>query len=95
MPHDRVASVLAAIGLTASLLAQCTDPPLPAAGFATTAALDQLVTYSDSYRTRVDVRWPTAAPGPCGWPLLVLVHGWPANKNGEVAIVAAEYAARG
>jgi predicted acyl esterase len=95
MPHDRVASVLAAIGLTASLLAQCADPPLPAAGFATTAALDQLITYSDAYRTRADVRWPTAAPGPCGWPLLVLVHGWPANKNGEVAIVAAEYAARG
>ena len=95
MPHDRVASVLAAISLTASLLAQCADPPLPAAGFATTAALDQLITYSDAYRTRADVRWPTAAPGPCGWPLLVLVHGWPANKNGEVAIVAAEYAARG
>lgn len=95
MPHDRVASVLAAIGLTAPLIAQCTDPPLPAAGFATTAALDQLITFSDAYRTRVDVRWPTAAPGPCGWPLLVVVHGFPSNKNGEVAVVAAEYAARG
>lgn len=79
----------------APLRAQCADPVMPTGGFATTAAIDQLVTYTDGYRTRADVRWPTAAPGPCGWPLLVLVHGWPANKNGQIAVVAAEYAARG
>lgn len=95
MSHRVLASALVVAGVATPLLAQCVDPPLPAAGFATTAALDQLVTYSDGYRTRADVRWPTAAPGPCGWPLLVLVHGWPANKNGQVAVVAAEYAARG
>ncbi|MFN7589874.1 MAG: hypothetical protein ACK501_06685 [Planctomycetota bacterium] len=61
MPHHRLASVLAGFGLAAPLLAQCADPPLPAAGFATTAALDQLITYSDADRTRVDGRWPTAA----------------------------------
>jgi predicted acyl esterase len=95
MSHHVLASALVVAGVATPLLAQCVDPPLPAAGFATTAALDQLVTYSDGYRTRADVRWPTAAPGPCGWPLLVLVHGWPADKNGQVAVVAAEYAARG
>lgn len=90
------ASLLALFAMLAQpLLAQCVDPVRPAGGFATTAALDQLVTFTDGYRTRADVRWPTAQPGPCGWPLLVLVHGWPANKNGQIAAVAAEYAARG
>jgi predicted acyl esterase len=27
--------------------------------------------------------------------MVVIVHGWPANKNGPVAVMAAEYAARG
>lgn len=90
----RLVAAALAVAL-APLRAQCSDPALPPGGFATTAAIDQLVTFSDAYRTRADVRWPTAAPGPCGWPLLVLVHGWPADKNGQIAVVAAEYAARG
>ena len=88
-----------ALALTASaalpLTAQCSDPASPPAGFATTSALDQLVTFSDGYRTRADVRWPNATPGSCGWPLVVIVHGWPADKNGPVATMATEYAARG
>jgi predicted acyl esterase len=92
----RLANVVANASLVAAVAsAQCADPPRPPAGFAVASAIDQLVTYSDAYRTRADVRWPTTAPGPCGWPLVVLVHGWPANKNGPVATMAAEYAARG
>ena len=92
--HLVAAIVLAAL-IATTAPAQCSDPAMPQGGFAIASAIDQAVTYSDAYRTRADVRWPTTAPGPCGWPMLVLVHGWPANKNGQVAVVAAEYAARG
>ncbi len=91
--------LLAALALVSSavapLAAQCADPASPPAGFPTASALDQLVTLSDGYRTRADLRWPAVPPGPCGWPLVVFVHGWPADKNGPIAQMAAEYAARG
>jgi len=44
-----------------------------ASGFAITTTTDQLLTYTDGYRTRADVYRPTTAPGPCGWPLLIAV----------------------
>jgi predicted acyl esterase len=81
--------------LVACLTAQCVDPPAPAAGFAVTLAADQLVTFTDAYRTRADVRHPSAAPGACGWPLLVAVHGFPGSKAGPIAAMSASYAARG
>ncbi|MEC7724740.1 MAG: hypothetical protein VYD05_04455, partial [Planctomycetota bacterium] len=48
------------------LAAQCSDPMAPASGFAITTATNQLLTYTDGYRTRADVYRPTTAPGPCG-----------------------------
>ena len=36
--------------------------------------LDQVITFSDGYQTYMDVRFPAVAPGPCGWPMLMLVH---------------------
>ena len=90
-----LATLAAGVLAVTAAMAQCTDPAMPPGGFAIASAIDQLVTCSDLYRTRADVRWPTTSPGPCGWPLLVLVHGWPADKNGPVAAMATEYAARG
>lgn len=51
--------------------AQCTDPK---PGSALIEHVDQIVTYTDGYQTYMDVRFPAVAPGPCGWPLLILVH---------------------
>ena len=76
------------------LAAQCSDPPAPASGFAITTTTNQLLTYTDGYRTRADVYRPTAAPGPCGWPLLIAVHGLPSNKQAAAAR-AADFAQRG
>ncbi|MBM4059997.1 MAG: hypothetical protein FJ265_02725 [Planctomycetes bacterium] len=97
-PPMRASSLLTPVllaGFAGTLLAQCSDPPVPAGGFPVTTVADQLVTYTDSYRTRADVRFPTPPPGPCGWPLLVAVHGFPANKSGPIADLAADFAARG
>ena len=76
------------------LAAQCSDPPAPASGFAITTTTNQLLTYTDGYRTRADVYRPTTAPGPCGWPLLIAVHGLPSNKQAAAAR-AADFAQRG
>ena len=76
------------------LTAQCSDPTAPASGFAITTTTNQLLTYTDGYRTRADVYRPTTAPGPCGWPLLIAVHGLPSNKQAAAAR-AADFAQRG
>ncbi|MEC8252622.1 MAG: alpha/beta fold hydrolase [Planctomycetota bacterium] len=76
------------------LAAQCSDPMAPASGFAITTATNQLLTYTDGYRTRADVYRPTTAPGPCGWPLLIAVHGLPSTKQAAAAR-ATDFAQRG
>ncbi|MGC6486885.1 MAG: alpha/beta fold hydrolase, partial [Planctomycetota bacterium] len=76
------------------LPAQCPDPATPASGFAIATTSNQLLTYTDGYRTRADVYRPISAPGPCGWPLLIAVHGLPANKQAAAAR-AADLAQRG
>jgi predicted acyl esterase len=91
----RLLTILALPALAAVVAAQCPDPPMPAGGFPLTVTTDQLVTFTDAYRTRADVRVPTAPPGPCGWPLLVAVHGFPGDKSGPIALQAADFAARG
>ena len=78
----------------AELAAQCADPAAPASGFAIATTTNQLLTYTDGYRTRADVYRPTTAPGPCGWPLLIAVHGLPATKQAAAAR-AADFAQRG
>ena len=91
----RLARLAVSLLLATPLAAQCSDPARPAAGFAVTLDADRLLNYGDGYRTRVDLRYPSVAPGPCGWPLLVAVHGFPGSKAGPVGTMAAEYAARG
>lgn len=61
--------------LPAAAVAQCTDPAVPQGGFALTRVLNQPVTYGDSAKTLMDVRYPTAKPGSCGWPVVIVVHG--------------------
>ena len=90
-----LARLLTVLALPAVAAAQCTDPPRPAGGFPLRITTDQLVTFTDSYRTRADVRQPSTPPGPCGWPLLVAVHGFPGDKSGPIAQQAADFAARG
>ena len=50
-------------------LAQCSDPAVPQGGFALTRVLDQAVTYGDTARTLMDVRYPSAKPRSCGFPV--------------------------
>jgi len=76
------------------LAAQCSDPTAPASGFTIATTTNQLLTYTDGYRTRADVYRPTTVPGPCGWPLLIAVHGLPSNKQAAAAR-AADFAQRG
>lgn len=76
------------------LAAQCSDPVPPAGGFAITSTTNHLLTYTDGYRTRADLYRPITAPGPCGWPLLIAVHGLPSNKQAAAAR-AADFAQRG
>ncbi|MBC8405030.1 MAG: hypothetical protein H8E15_07375, partial [Planctomycetes bacterium] len=35
---------------------------------------DQEVTFSDGYRTLLDIRYPTTSPNPGGWPMVLFVH---------------------
>lgn len=95
MRHSALVTLLAIVCACAQLAAQCSDPLVPTGGFAVTLQANQPITYSDQFRTLADVRIPTATAGTCGWPLLVCVHGFPADKNGEVATQAAQLAAQG
>jgi hypothetical protein len=63
--------LLSASLCTSLASAQCVDPK-PGTDFI--EHVDQVVTYTDGYKTYMDVRYPAAAPGPCGWPMIVLVH---------------------
>ncbi len=86
-------SLLPAV-LSVSLPAQCPDPALPPNGFRVTEALDQSVIYGDGAATLVDVRYPMASPGPCGWPVVMLVHGGGQNKD-QMAQIGRFLAERG
>jgi predicted acyl esterase len=50
---------------------QCVDPP---ADGNFVEHLDQVVTYTDNYRTYMDVRIPSVPASACGWPMVVLIH---------------------
>lgn len=70
---------LLATGLAVNAVgAQCVDPPHDGNFVEHT---DQIVAFTDNYRTYMDVRIPSVAPGPCGWPMIVLVHGGGASRD--------------
>lgn len=70
---------------------QCPDPPTPVNGFTVKWDYDQVVTLSDGYKTRADVFFPTTAPGRCGWPVALSVHGGP-SPNGKLGLRNENYA---
>ncbi len=77
-----------------ALLAQCTDPPVPAPAFAIEESVDWQVVFSDGETTTAIARWPRDPAGPCGWPLIVFTHGLNGSRyslNG----VAREFAEAG
>lgn len=59
--------------LASSALAQ--DPPAPPGGFPITLIKDIPITYSDGYRTALDIRFPRVAAPRTGWPVALIVHG--------------------
>lgn len=73
---------------TTTLSAQ--DPVPPPGGFGILTNLDNLVTYSDGYRTRLDMRMPDHTPAPMsGWPVAMVVHGGGGSrKRGWVMSIA-------
>ena len=82
--------IVATLALTTAL-AQ-TPPP---GGFAITELLDQPVTYSDGYQTRVDVRHPNVpAPPTNGFPMLLVVHGGSTSRKVSWAQSLARLGAR-
>ena len=74
-------AVACAIVCASPVLAQCNDPRPPRSGFKFRFDKDQTLTFSDGYKTLANVLVPDVAPGPCGWPLLVLVHGLSGSRN--------------
>lgn len=66
-------TTLTAAFLTSTVLAQ--DPPAPPGGFKVLQVADLPITYSDGYRTALDIRYPAAPPPATGWPVALIVHG--------------------
>jgi len=72
------------------------DPPPPVGGFSVFELLDQLVTWSDGYRTRMDLHRPDVAPPATGWPGVLAVHGGAENRKTALIRALSRYlAARG
>jgi predicted acyl esterase len=67
--------------LLAGCCLQCPDPAVPASGFAIEEHLDLPIALSDGNSTTADVRMPVDAPGTCGWPLLICIHGLYGSKD--------------
>lgn len=55
--------------------------------------LDQLVTWSDSYRTHMDLYRPAVAPPASGWPGVLAVHGGAENRKTALIRTLARYLA--
>ncbi|MHC4515530.1 MAG: CocE/NonD family hydrolase C-terminal non-catalytic domain-containing protein [Planctomycetota bacterium] len=72
--------------LPLALAAQGKDPKPPSGGFKLVQQLDQSITYGDSARTLVDVRYPEATPGVTGWPVVIVVHGLGGNRKGDAGL---------
>jgi predicted acyl esterase len=96
-PLARLLPALACALLAAPTRAQ--DPVPPAGGFPVLEQLNQLVTYSDGYQTRFDLRMPDpgqVAPPATGWPMLLMVHGFTGSRSFFTASgEAASFASRG
>lgn len=77
-----------------ALFAQCSDPPLPGAGFLIEESVDLQVAFSDGETSTAIARWPRDPAGACGWPLIVFTHGLNGSRY-SVSGVAREFSEAG
>jgi len=87
-----LAAVFVVPWAASGLIAQCPDPAPPPGGFALQMDLNRICSCSDGCSTYVDIRYPQATPGACGWPVIIVVHGFGGNRSS--AAPAAERLAR-
>ena len=73
--------LLASLTALLALSAPAQDPPRPPGGFPIQLDADRAISYSDGYRTLLDVRYPTTAPPPTGWPCVMVVHGGSGSRH--------------
>jgi len=85
-------SALVHLALACAL--QCPDPPAPAAGFAYDEVFDLPLTFSDGEVTTATLRHPRDSAGPCGWPVIVFIHGLFGDQHGPASF-ARSFAAAG
>jgi hypothetical protein len=88
------AATLAALLLATRLAAQCTDPAMPPGGFPITEILGRQYTFADGAITMADIRYPTTAPGSCGWPEIWVMHFMTGDRS-AMSWNGRELAARG
>lgn len=81
--HALSALILPLLSAASILIAQCPDPSPPPGGF-NIAEVVTTVARSDGYLTTTVVRYPTDPAGPCGWPLIMVIHG----GGGSQSVVA-------
>lgn len=72
---------LALAALVLSAIAQAQDPTPPPGGFAIKYIKDNPITYSDGYRTMLDIRYPDVTPPTTGWPCAMVIHGGGGNRT--------------
>lgn len=71
--------VMCAVTVPSYAQGGCTDPtPFGQVN----AARDNLVTFSDGYKTRMDVYFPFMNPGSCGWPTVLFIHSNRSSRQG-------------
>jgi hypothetical protein len=88
MSNQAIYLVLAALVLSA--VAQTQDPIPPPGGFPIKYIKDNPITYSDGYRTMLDIRYPDVAAPTTGWPGAMVVHGGGGTRNKNWVVAIAE-----
>ncbi len=63
----------------------CPRPAAPSDGFAVQTTQNVLVLYEDGYATRGDLALPNTLAPDCGWPLVVLIHPFQAERKAMAA----------
>ncbi len=81
-----------ALETTSVVAAQCSKPPVPVQGLQVTTFGDIPFTFSDGYKTLVELSLPTQAPPSCGWPLVVFVHGYGLKRTTHPSFAARGFA---
>ena len=69
---------LALLALAAQAVSQ--DPPAPPGGFEIVSVKDKPVTWSDGYKSCMDLYFPKRAAPTTGWPVVAVIHGKSKSK---------------